>query len=190
MSDSGATFSKVVSNRNVRVIDESGASIADVEIVRIASNGTYLDGRSDNQGTWSYLEPFLGTVTILVAGPGWDGAVGVLEVDEWSDTLEITLAPVESGGSLIISNGTGYVPGLNGRLNPIRDSQGRTYIYGDNLSFEESPDQPFRFTVDGEFQASDAQGNAFGLTVLGILGRTSLIRYRQRRATPLEQPHS
>jgi hypothetical protein len=125
-------------------------------------------------------------VTLLAAAPGLAGAVKfVTAASDWLGELAVTIADLVDGGSVIVPEGTGSIPGLVGRLNPIRDSLGRTYVYGDNLSFEESSEQPYNFAVDHAFMVSDALGNRFELTVLAILGRTSLLRYRRVAESPL-----
>jgi hypothetical protein len=72
---------------------------------------------------------------------------------------------------------TGYVPGLLGRLNPILDSEGRTYIYGDNIAIEGGKTQPVRFDLNRPFQVEDSEGNRYELTVTAINKNGSKIRY-------------
>lgn len=43
--------------------------------------------------------------------------------------LVITLRVLPTGGSVIFPEATGHLPGLQGRLNPIRDTHDRTYLY-------------------------------------------------------------
>lgn len=132
------------------------------------------------------MDPYPGTITLLAAADGLAGAVQlVTAARDWLDDLTLEIAALEEGGSIIVPEGTGTIPGLEGTLNPIRDSLGRTYIYGTNLSFEESPEQPFNFLLEQAFSASDAFGNRFEVTVLAILGRTSLLRYRRLQFSPL-----
>lgn len=172
--------------RRVQVVRVGGEPSAGVRLARVASNGTRLEGVTGPDGTWAFRDPYPGTVTVLAAGPGLAGAVQLITAaSDWLGELAVEVAELVDGGSVIVPEGSGNIPGLEGHLNPIRDSLGRTYIYGDNLSFEESPDQPFNFAVDHAFMVSDALGNRFELTVLAILGRTSLLRYRRVTASPL-----
>lgn len=51
---------------------------------------------------------------------------------------------IYSGGTIpskIIQN-TGYIPGLNRRLNPIYDSSHRMYLYADNIAIDGGVKQP------------------------------------------------
>lgn len=186
MSDEEA-ISKLVADRVIHVVENDGAPVPHVDVVRVASNGTFLQGTTDEKGEWPYVEPFLGTVTFLAASVGWSGAVAVMENADWDGPLELRMEVETEGGSVIVRQGTGFVPGLEGRLNPIRDAHGRTYIYGDNLSFDDRPDQPHRFVANSPFDAEDSLGNRFQLSILAILGRTSLIRYRLLRRSPISE---
>jgi hypothetical protein len=185
MTEVGASFSKIVADRVVEILDTDGNPVAGVGMARIASNGTYIVGVTAEDGRWSFTEVFLGTTTVLAAAEGWGGAFKVLEDADWTSPLPLQMEALHGGGSIIFERGTGEVPGLQGRLNPIRDMHGRTYIYGDNISFEDSAEQPYQFLPGAGFMATDAAGNVFELIVLVILGRTSLICYRQVQESPL-----
>lgn len=54
--------------------------------------------------------------------------------------------------------GTGYIPGLKGRLNPILDSSNRTYLYADNIAIDGGKGQPVGFNVNVPFELEDADG--------------------------------
>lgn len=178
---------KPPTERRVMVTDPDGAPLTGIEIARVSYNGTFLLGVTDADGSWIYDEPFPGTATLLAASEGRSGQAVVVQEEEWSsDPIGVALEPIADGGSVIFRQGTGHIPGLDGRLNPIRDSLSRHYIYGDNLSFEDQPDQPFRFTVEEPFSIADAKGNAFSVRVLAILGRTSLLEYRRVARTSLQ----
>jgi hypothetical protein len=156
-----------------------------VEVLRLAANGTYLEGQTSGDGLWKFEDFYPGTVTLLTAAIGWSGSMQVMEESEWPDPLRLVMDPLPAGGSIIIRRGSGTVPPLSGRLNPIRDSLGRTYIYGDNISFADSPDQPFAFKEGKPFRAEDASEAVVDLTVVVTLGKTSLIRYRLLARSPL-----
>lgn len=185
MSEIEVQFTKVVADRTIQVLDATGARLPDASVTRVASNGTYLSGVTDQDGEWSFGDPFRGTSTVLVSAAGFAGDFEVLEDNQWSHPTVLKMETLTDGGSIIFQQGTGFIPGLDGRLNPIRDSLSRLYIYGDNLSFDERPDQPYNFVPGQEFTASDARGVVMGLTVLTTLGRMSLLRYRTIAESPL-----
>ena len=53
------------------------------------------------------------------------------------------MTPLPQGGSAIFPEATGSLPGLNGRLNPIRDALDRTYLYATNIAVGRADRSPF-----------------------------------------------
>ena len=176
----------LVVDRELFVSDEKGRPIAGADCVRVAANGTFLEGRTDEKGLWAFTDHYLGTVTALTAAFGHLGGIRVADRSQWSHRLDVEMPAERRGGSTIFRTGSGDLPGLVGRLNPIRDSLGRTYIYGDNLSFQDSPDQPYAFSVEKPFMVEDAFGTVFEVTIKAILGRTSLVDFRSMRESPIK----
>ena len=116
-------------------------------------------------------------MTIYAAGPGY--AAGLERA--WTPDrggLVLELKPLESGGGAIFSQGTGQLPGLSGRLNPILDTSGRTYLYADNIAIDEGRQQPVPFRPSKPMRLTDAHGAELSVTIVEILGRSSLIEYR------------
>lgn len=74
---------------------------------------------------------------------------------------------------------TGYISGLNGRLNPILDSLDRKYLYADNIAIEGGKNQPVSFSLNQPFLVEDNTGNRFELTVLAITKKSTVIQYKQ-----------
>jgi hypothetical protein len=87
------------------------------------------------------------------------------------------LSSKPNGGAVIIPDGTGYIPGLGGRLNPILDSLGRTYIYAENIAINGGATQPVEFTINRPFRVRDSHRQDFELEVVAIKARSSLIEY-------------
>ena len=58
-------------------------------------------------------------------------------VDANQRALAIELEPLPDGGAVIFPEATGHVPGVTGRLNPIRDTQNRTYLYASNIAIND-----------------------------------------------------
>jgi hypothetical protein len=88
------------------------------------------------------------------------------------------------GGSVIFPEQTGYVPGLSGRLNPIRDRRDRTYIYASNIAIDGGKPQAVHFILgEEELQLTDADGREALVRIVDIAGRSALVEYRS--ATPV-----
>ena len=79
---------------------------------------------------------------------------------------------------MVVKQGTGHIPGLTGRLNPIRDASDRTYLYADNIAINGGMPQPVSFVPgDEHLQLVDANGDEFLVRVAAIVGRSSLLEY-------------
>jgi len=93
--------------------------------------------------------------------------------------LTIKLKSHPSGGSVIFTSGTGYVPGLSGRLNPILDTLGRYYLYADNIAIDGGKAQPVTFALGRPLRLEDVLGHRCEITIVSIIGDLSLIEYRR-----------
>ena len=94
--------------------------------------------------------------------------------------LAIELRTQKATGSVVCADGTGYVPGLIGRLNPILDTSNRLYMYADNIALDGGLQQPVRFSLKKRIRAEDRDGNRFDLKVVDIVGKTSLIEFTRK----------
>ena len=93
--------------------------------------------------------------------------------------LAVELNALTDGGSVIFADQTGYVPGIEGRVNPILDTSRRTYLYATNVAVNGGQQQPVHFTVgDDVLNLVDAHGNKRDLRVVGMRGQSSVPEYR------------
>ena len=81
------------------------------------------------------------------------------------------------GGAAIFPEGTGTFLGLEGRLNLIRDTLDRTYLYASNIAINEGRQQPVAFVPGGELRLTDADGNELLARIIDIVGRSALVEY-------------
>jgi len=162
----------------VSVMSSSGSAISGATIVAIADNDTTKTGKTDASGTVTMTIPTRRRYQLLVAHPGFPGAV----IPSWdpAEDVQVSLAPTENIGSLIC-HGTGYIPGLEGRLNPILDTSNRTYLYADNIAIDGGKNQPATFRVNHPVELEDCNGVVMQIRVLHIQGRTSLIQFVRPR---------
>lgn len=116
-------------------------------------------------------------MTVFGAAPGhaacllweWLPAAGALTLD---------MTPLPRGGSAIFPEATGSIPGLNGRLNPIRDSLDRTYLYAANISIGRGRLQPVQFVPGEELRLTDSDGTERLVRIVEIIGRSALVEHR------------
>ena len=119
-------------------------------------------------------------MTVFASAPGH---AAHLERD-WTPSeraLAIDLAALPEGGSVIFPEATGHIPGLKGRLNPVRDAHDRTYLYASNIAIDEGKQQPVHFIPSEELQLTDAEGTELRVRIVDIVGRSALVEYFDAR---------
>ncbi len=152
--------------------------LADVEILALFPNETWLRATTDEAGE-AALDLYTSDLpmTVYVAGPGYAARLE----RGWMPNrggLSVELEPLESGGSAIFAQGTGQLPGLHGRLNPVRDTSDRTYLYASNIAIDEGRAQPVPFRLGKPLRLTDAHGRELSVSIVDIVGRSSLIQYQ------------
>jgi len=162
----------------VSVVSSTGATVASASVVAIANNDTTKIGQTDANGKVTLMIPTRRQYQLLVAHPDFPAAL----ISSWdpAEDIQVSLAATENTGS-VICHGTGYIPGLEGRLNPILDTGKRTYLYADNIAIDGGKNQPAEFKVDQPFELEDSNGIVMEVRVRHIQGRTSLIQFVRPR---------
>ena len=100
-------------------------------------------------------------------------------------TLHVELNGLPGGGAVIFPEGAGAVPGLAGRLNPIRDTLDRTWVYSDNIAVDDSRREPHPFVPGDDLRLTDADGAQRLVRILDVVGRSALVEYRPRSSDPM-----
>ena len=158
-----------------------GAPVAGAVVLALFPNGTRRAAETDSGGVARFeLHTDDQPMTVFVAGPGlgahistdWIPADGALRAD---------LESLDEGGSAIFEDQTGYLPGIEGRLNPVLDGQGRTYLYTTNIAVNDSLSSgPVNFEINGEpLRLEDANGEKLALRIVAMCGQSSLLEYRK-----------
>ena len=159
---------------HISVYSTDECPISKATVVAIADNATTKLTNTDEKGVAHLIIATRRRYQILIAHPDFHGTV----VNAWApaENIKITLASSENTGS-VICMGTGYIPGLEGRLNPILDKSNRTYIYADNIAIDGGKNQPATFNVGDPFELEDSNSIIMQVRVLHIQGQTSLLQY-------------
>lgn len=157
-----------------------GAPLEGATVLALFPNKTWKRTVTDERGE-AQLELHSAELpmTVFVASEGCAAHVeqGWVPAER---ALAVELAAVPTGGSAVFAESTGYLPGLAGRLNPIRDTHDRTYLYADNIAINEGQQQPVRFVPGTEqLRLEDSDGQVLVVTVTAIDGRSSLLDYRR-----------
>ena len=155
--------------------------IAGASILGLFPNKTWKDAITGENGeTVLDLHSTHLPMTVFVAAEGFAAHAE----HDWvpaERALHIELSPLSKGGAVIIPEGTGTIPGLNGRLNPIRDTRDRTYLYASNITINEGRQQPVTFVPGEELRLTDADGNKLLTRIIDIVGRSALVEYWRRQ---------
>lgn len=162
----------------IAVIDDNGEPIVGASVVALADNDTYKGAVTDALGTAKIKFHTRRMYRLLVAHPEKPASL----IHDWdsSEDIRVTLPRSETTGS-IICQGTGYIPGLKGRLNPILDTHNRRYLYADNIAIRGGEQQPATFEVGVPFSLEDADGTFMQVKVAHIQGQTTLIEFTHTR---------
>ena len=163
-------------------VRNASAELAGVDVLALFPNYTWKRETTDAQGQ-AHLSLHSGhlPMTVFAAAPGYAACIkhGWVPAEH---PLALKMNPLPGGGGVIFSEDAGTLPGLKGRLNPVRDSLDRTYLYASNLAINQGRAQPVHFLPGEEIRLTDANGNERWVRIIGIEGRSALVEYRLRPA--------
>ncbi len=160
-------------------VRRAGIPLEGATVLALFPNNTWKRATTDAHGE-ALLELHSAELpmTVFVAS---ECCAGHVERD-WVPTeraLAVDLTDAPGGGSEVFAESTGHLPGLAGRLNPIRDTHDRAYLYADNIAINDGQQQPVRFAPGAEqLRLEDSDGRVLLVTVRAIKGRSSLLDYR------------
>ena len=155
---------------------ETGQPLRDVHVVALYPNKTFLEARTDGFGNADFELYAELPLTILCAAPGLRAHVE--RGHRGGEGLTVEMRTADHGGSMIIANGTGHLPGIKGRLNPILDDLDRSYLYAANVAINDGRQQPVYFVLDGPVRLTDSLGARATLWFREMLGSSFVFDYR------------
>ena len=167
--------------RTVIPVRSGGRPLPGTDLLLLFPNKTWKRATTDEQGEAAVdLHTTTLPMTVFASAPG---QAAYLERD-WTPSeraLAINLDALPEGGSVIFPEGTGNLPGLKGRLNPIRDTLDRTYLYASNIVIDAGKQQPVNFIPGEKLQLTDAEGTELCVRIVDIVGRSALVEYFDAR---------
>ena len=167
--------------RTVISVRSGGRSLAGADLLLLFPNKTWTQATTDEQGEATVnLHTTQLPMTVFASAPGH---AAQLERN-WTPSeraLAIDLDALPAGGSVIFPEATGRLPGLNGRLNPVRDAHDRTYLYASNIAIGAGKQQPVYFIPGEELQLTDVEGMELRVRIIDIVGRSALVEYVDTR---------
>lgn len=159
-------------------VHSDGAPLPGVDVLALFPNKTWQRATTDHAGE-AALDLYTTHLPMTVYAAARGYAAGFHQ--EWRPDkggLLLELSGLPGGGAAIFPQATGDLPGLRGRLNPIRDTSDRTYLYADNIAIEEGRQQPVLFRLGKAMRLTDAYGAELSVTIVDIIGRSALLEYR------------
>ncbi len=166
-----------VSSRVVVTVRTDGQPLPGANVLVLFPNRTWKQAVSDENGE-ATLDLYTTELPVTIYGAALGYSAGL--VREWlpaTGALALDLAPMPRGGSVIFAEATGHVPGLKGRLNPIRDALERTYLYASDLSIDRGRPQPVQFVLGETLQLTDSDGVERRARIVEIIGRSALLEH-------------
>ncbi len=154
----------------------TGRPLPDVNVLMLYPNRTYREARTDAVGRADFVLYAKLPMTVLCAAKGF--GAHVTRDHRPDQPLEVRMEPVADGGSLIIANGTGHLPGIQGRLNPILDTLDRTYLYADNVAVNDGQTQPVHFALNEPVRLTDSFGAGATVWFREMAGASCVFDYR------------
>ncbi len=155
-----------------------GNPVPEVEVLALFPNKTWKQTTTDENGVAQVnLHSTHLPMTVFAAATGYAAHLA----HDWvpaQGTLAIEMQSVPGGGAVCFPEGTCTLPGLSGRLNPIRDTHDRTYLYASNIVINEGKQQPVHFMPGEDLRLTDANGRELMARIVAIIGRAALVEYR------------
>ena len=159
--------------------DHTGKPLRDAHVLMLYPNKTYRERRTGAFGHADFLLHTRLPMTVMCAAPGF--AAAVVRDHLPNGALDVRLAPRPGGGSTIIADRTGHLPGIEGRLNPILDRLDRTYLYAANIAVNNGAQQPVHFALNEPLRVTDSLGATATLWFREIMGGSCVFDYRLER---------
>ncbi len=163
--------------RTVVSVRSGGETLSGADLLFLFPNKTWKRATTDETGE-AVIDLYTTELPMIVFASS-PGHAAHLE-RQWTPNeraLAIELAALPGGGSVIFPEATGHLPGLKGRLNPIRDTHDRTYLYASNIAINEGKQQPVHFLPGDELRLTDAEGTEMWVRIVDIIGRSALVEY-------------
>jgi len=154
-----------------------GRPLKAAHLFALFPNTTGVEATTDDNGEARInLHTSKEHMKVYVAAPGKQAhcEVGWLPSE---GELEVDLQLLPGGGSVIFPNGTGDIPLISGRLEPIFDNLKRTYLYAPNIAINRGEPQAVHFEFGEELHLADNTGAEALIRIVDIVGRVSLIEY-------------
>ena len=173
-----ATATEATPATTVIMCNHRGIPVHEVELLALFSNKTWKHVTTDENGKAQiHLHSTHLPITVFAAASGYAAHL----VHDWvpaQGALTIEMQSLPNGGAVIFPEANGCLPGLSGRLNPIRDTLDRTYLYASNIAINGSQQHPVHLIPGEDLRLTDADGRELVVRIIAIIGGSALVEYR------------
>jgi predicted HTH transcriptional regulator len=155
---------------------ETNGPLPEAHLLLVYPDKTYLEARTDAFGHAEFVLHRRLPMIVMCAATGFTACVvnGIAP----GDPLELRMQPAPHGGSLIIANRTGNLPGIRGRLYPMLDGLDRSYLYAHNVAINDGMQQPVNFNLNEPVRLTDSTGTKATLWFREMVGSSCIFDYR------------
>ena len=156
-------------------VSVAGRPLAGAQVVALYPNKTWMEETTDTFGRVAFGFHSELPITVFCAAPGHGGQVA----RDWRppEPLSVQLEPLPAGGSIAFTEGTGHLPSLIGRLNPILDNLDRMYLCATNVAIDEGKQQPVHFKLNQPLRLTDVNGFEWNVRFIEMIGKSALLEY-------------
>ncbi len=156
-------------------VSASGRPLVGAKVVALYPNKTWMEEETDAFGRVGFGFHSELPITVFCAMPGYTARV----VRDWQppEPLSVQLEMLPMGGSEIFTEGTGHLPKVAGRLNPVLDDQDRMYLYAMNIAIDEGKQQPVYFKLNQPLRLTDVNGSEWIVRFVEMVGKSVLLEY-------------
>ena len=152
-----------------------GRPVSGATVLALYPNKTWMMEETDSFGRVRFGFHSEVPITVFCAAPAHRAHVE----RDWRPPapLSVELEALANGGSMVIPEQTGHLPGLTGRLNPILDNLDRMYLYATNVAIDEGRQQPVHFKLGEAMRLTDVHGAERLVRFVEMIGNSSVLEY-------------
>ena len=156
-------------------VTATGRPLGGATVLALYPNKTRMMEKTDSFGRVRFGFHSELPITVFCAAPGYRAHVE----RGWRPPapLSVELEALANGGSMVIPERTGHLPGLAGRLNPILDNLDRMYLYATNVAIDEGRQQPVHFKLGEAVRLTDVHGAERVVRFVEMIGNSSVLEY-------------
>lgn len=159
---------------------QTGETVDNAAMLAAFPDGRYLTGQTDTDGMCKLnLYRVDQCMTVLAAAEGYLPFHTTLVPGD-SEAVPLEMEPSQDDRkALLFTRSTGYIPGIEGRLNPHKDG----YVYGDNIAINGKLATPAaHFELGEPLNLLDVYGVETTIRFLVVESQFSLIEYTEPTA--------